>query len=59
MSTAPVNFSIDTSDGVRAIYVTLADAPAFLETKTVSSDSPLVNIDYANDGTVLGVEIIA
>lgn len=58
MSSGPVNVSVESSDGLRLIYVKLADAPAFLETKTVSDSGPLVNIDYANDGTVLGVEII-
>lgn len=58
MSTGPVNVSVESTDGTRMIYVKLADAPAFSETKTVS-DSPLVNIDFAGDGTVLGVEIIA
>jgi uncharacterized protein YuzE len=55
----PVQISVEASDdGLRSIYVTLADAPAFGETKTLS-ESPLVNVDYAGDGTVLGIEIIA
>lgn len=54
---ATFSFAVS-DDGIRSIYVTLADAPAFSETKTVSG-FPLVNIDYAGDGTVLGVEIIA
>lgn len=59
MSTGPVNISVESTDNCRLIYVKLADTPAFSKTKTVSDHSPLVNIDYAKDGTVLGVEIIA
>ena len=52
-----VDVSFQWDNGYRAIYVTLADAPAFHETKTVS-ESPLINVDIAGDGTVLGVEIV-
>lgn len=54
-----MNISVESTDGLRLIYVKLADIPAFGKTKTVSASGPLVNIDYAKDGTVLGVEIIA
>ncbi len=59
----PVMVSFETAGGFRMIYVSLTGrsgkASGRITKTTTVSESPLVNMDYHADGTLLGIEIIA